>query len=182
MTTTALLGQSCSLNGTKCFQARRARAPGHAGRVIAASASKQEPQHTSRREAVGVLASVAALLSAAPAGAFLGIGEGQEKLDTYTEDTKAILGEVKQYLDLPKDAANREEFVLNLRNSINSWVAKYRRSDFTGKQSFGNTYTTLNALAGHFNSFGNSQPLPKKRFERAVKEVGDAEKQLTRGR
>lgn len=32
-----------------------------------------------------------------------------------------------------------------------------------------NTYTTLNALAGHFNSFGNAQPLPKKRFERAVK-------------
>ena len=32
-----------------------------------------------------------------------------------------------------------------------------------------NTYTTLNALAGHFNSFGNAQLLPKKRFERAVK-------------
>lgn len=32
-----------------------------------------------------------------------------------------------------------------------------------------NTYTTLNALAGHFNSFGTGQPLPKKRFERAVK-------------
>lgn len=47
----------------------------------------QEPQQTSRREVVGVLASAAALLSAAPARAFLGIGEGQEKLDTYTEDT-----------------------------------------------------------------------------------------------
>ncbi len=50
---------------------------------------------------------------------------------------KEILVKVKAYLDLPKDAENREEFVLELRNSINAWVAKYRRSDFTGKQSFG---------------------------------------------
>lgn len=49
----------------------------------------------------------------------------------------AVLGEVKKYLDLPKDDPSREEFVLGLRDSINSWVAKYRRSDFTGKQSFG---------------------------------------------
>lgn len=49
----------------------------------------------------------------------------------------AVLGEVKKYLDLAKDDPSREEFVLGLRNSINKWVAKYRRSDFTGKQSFG---------------------------------------------
>lgn len=54
---------------------------------------------------------------------------------------KEILGEVKKYLDLPKDDPSREEFVLNLRNGINKWVAKYRRSDFTGKQSFG--YATV---------------------------------------
>jgi photosystem II Psb27 protein len=150
--------------------------------MTVASAAKQDFQCSSRREVVATVASAAALLSATPAWAFLGIGEGQEKLDAYNSDTSAVLGEVKKYLDLPKDDPSREEFVLGLRDSINSWVAKYRRSDFTGKQSFGNTYTTLNALAGHFNSFGNGQPLPKKRFERAVKEVGDAEKQLARGR
>ena len=32
-----------------------------------------------------------------------------------------------------------------------------------------NTYTVLNALAGHFNSFGNNAPLPKKRLDRIVK-------------
>ena len=31
------------------------------------------------------------------------------------------------------------------------------------------TYTVLNALAGHFNSFGNNAPLPKKRLDRIVK-------------
>jgi hypothetical protein len=32
-----------------------------------------------------------------------------------------------------------------------------------------NTYTVLNALAGHFNSFGPSAPIPKKRLDRIVK-------------
>lgn len=45
-----------------------------------------------------------------------------------------------------------------------------------------NTYTALNALAGHFNSYGLSQPLPKKRLERIQKELDDATKMLARGR
>lgn len=32
-----------------------------------------------------------------------------------------------------------------------------------------NTYSALNALAGHYNSFGTSAPVPKKRLERLVK-------------
>lgn len=47
----------------------------------------QEPQQSSRRDAIAVFASAAALLSATPAWALLGIGEGQEKLDAYTSDT-----------------------------------------------------------------------------------------------
>ena len=45
-----------------------------------------------------------------------------------------------------------------------------------------NTYTALNALAGHFNSFGTTAPLPKKRLERIQKELDDATKMLGRGR
>ena len=45
-----------------------------------------------------------------------------------------------------------------------------------------NTYTALNALAGHFNSFGTTAPLPKKRLERINKELDDATKMLGRGR
>lgn len=48
--------------------------------------------------------------------------------------------------------------------------------------NFRNTYTALNALAGHFNSYGLSQPLPKKRLERIQKELDDATKMLARGR
>lgn len=32
-----------------------------------------------------------------------------------------------------------------------------------------NTYSALNALAGHYNSFGTSAPIPKKRLDRLVK-------------
>jgi hypothetical protein len=34
-----------------------------------------------------------------------------------------------------------------------------------------NTYSALNALAGHFNSFGVEAPLPKKRLERVQKVI-----------
>ncbi len=34
---------------------------------------------------------------------------------------------------------------------------------------FRNTYSALNALAGHYNSFGAQAPIPKKRLERLVK-------------
>jgi hypothetical protein len=32
-----------------------------------------------------------------------------------------------------------------------------------------NTYSALNALAGHYNNFGSQAPIPKKRLERLVK-------------
>jgi len=32
-----------------------------------------------------------------------------------------------------------------------------------------NTYSALNALAGHYNSFGATAPIPKKRLERLSK-------------
>lgn len=32
-----------------------------------------------------------------------------------------------------------------------------------------NTYSALNALAGHFNSFGATAPIPKKRLDRLQK-------------
>ena len=35
-----------------------------------------------------------------------------------------------------------------------------------------NTYSALNALAGHYNNFGTQAPIPKKRLERLVKVGG----------
>jgi len=70
-----------------------------------------------------------------------------------------------------------------VRDDINTWVARYRRNTkYGGRPSYSNTYSVCNALAGHYNSFGNEAAIPKKRLERMVKELADAELLLSRGR
>lgn len=53
-------------------------------------------------------------------------------------------------------------------------MARYRRdTTFSGRPSYGNVYSAVNAMAGHLNSFGPTAPVPKKRLERMIK-VGGA--------
>ena len=42
-------------------------------------------------------------------------------------------------------------------------------TSFSGRPSYGNTYSAVNAMAGHLNSFGPTAPVPKKRLERMIK-------------
>lgn len=66
---------------------------------------------------------------------------------------------------------------------INNWVARYRRSDrFAGRPSFSNLYSALNAMSGHYNSFGPTSNIPKKRLDRIVMELDQASTLVTRGR
>lgn len=59
---------------------------------------------------------------------------------------------------------------LQVRKDINDWVARYRRdTSLSGRPSYGNTYSAVNAVAGHLNSFGPTAPIPKKRLERLLK-------------
>lgn len=146
--------------------------------------ASQEPS-SSRREALAAGSVVLAglLSSAAPAQAFLGFGEGEARENAYKDETGKILAKVNTVLALDKDDPAKEDSVKGLRKDINSWVAKYRRdTKFSGRPSYGNTYSALNALAGHYNSFGATAPIPKKRLERLTKELADAELLLTRGR
>lgn len=139
----------------------------------------------SRRDAVaaGTAVVLASLLNVAPAQAFLGFGEGKQREEAYKSETGDILSKVNTVLSLDKDDPSKEDSVKALRKDINAWVAKYRRDDkFSGKPSFGNTYSALNALAGHYNSFGATAPIPKKRLDRLTKELGDAQMLLTRDR
>lgn len=51
---------------------------------------------------------------------------------------KQVLEKVEDFLALEKDDPKRDDFVTDLRNDINTWVAKYRRrGNFTGRPSFG---------------------------------------------
>lgn len=139
----------------------------------------------SRRQmaAAGAAVLAASLFKAQPAQAFLGIGEGAARDEAYKNDTTAILAEVNGALGMERDDPSRDDKVNQIRKDINSWVAKYRRDDkFSGRPSFSNTYSAINALAGHYNSFGTQAPIPKKRLDRLTKELVDAEALLARNR
>lgn len=48
-----------------------------------------------------------------------------------------LLDKVKNGLELPKDAANREEVFQEIKDKITAWVAKYRRgAAFQGRTSY----------------------------------------------
>ncbi len=93
------------------------------------------------------------------------------------------MGALKLTLELTKESEDRETVVAASKDEANKWVAKYRREGkFTGRPSYGNTYSVINAVLGHYNNFGSDTLFPKKRLERATKEVEDAGRALTRGR
>lgn len=57
---------------------------------------------------------------------------------TMTEMLQSLLLEkVKNGLDLPKDASNREEVFQEIKDKTTAWVAKYRRgAAFQGRPSY----------------------------------------------
>ena len=78
---------------------------------------------------------------------------------------------------------NVADTVAELREASNSWVAKYRKEKaLLGKASFRDMYAALNAVSGHYVSFGPTAPIPAKRKARILEEMETAEKALSRGR
>lgn len=171
--------------------------------VRASTESRSDSSTISRRDAM--LASVAMTSSASlllPQASFAGLFNDDDEVKAqYVKSTTDVLAKVNSVLALPrddpaKDAAvavsetesyHKNHFLIlplqSLRSDINMWVATYRREPrVSGRPSYGNTYSALNALAGHFNNFGAQAPIPKKRLERLVKELDDASLFLTRGR
>lgn len=56
-----------------------------------------------------------------------------------------MLGKVEVFLAVEKDDPKRDDVVTDLRDDINTWVAKYRRrGNFTGRPSFGCGLSVLN--------------------------------------
>lgn len=108
-------------------------------------------------------------------------GSGRD--EKYTNITQGIIEEVRTTLALPRDDESKGPAVEQLRKDTNQWVASYRRDQsYSGRISYSNMYSALNAIAGHYNSFGTSYPIPKKRLDRILQECDVAEKALARGR
>lgn len=63
-----------------------------------------------------------------------------------------LLEKVKNGLDLPKDASNREEVFQDIKEKTTAWVAKYRRgAAFQGRPSY--KYIHLHLPHAHIRHF-----------------------------
>ncbi|KAJ1297263.1 hypothetical protein BS78_01G363900 [Paspalum vaginatum] len=103
--------------------------------------------------------------------------------DEYVTETKEVIGKVRSTINMDKSDPNVADAVAELRELSNSWVAKYRREkSLLGRPSFREMYSALNAVSGHYISFGPTAPIPAKRRARILEEMDTAEKALLRGR
>jgi|Transcript_14069 photosystem II Psb27 protein len=162
-------------------------APARAARAVSVRASAEERQveaTTSRREvAFKAFAALTAASAVRPAPALALFGLGGDPIAKYTEQTTAVIEQVKYTLDLPTDSPDKAGAIEKTRQLTNAWVAKYRRDKaITGRPSYGNVYSALNAVSGHYNNFGTKYPLPAKRKDRVLDEFKTAEIALSRGR
>jgi photosystem II Psb27 protein len=154
--------------------------PRHASPAVSCAAASSEESDiaaavVSRREL-----SAAALLVSTFGAAGGALADADED---YKRETGDVIEQVRTTLALEKTDPNKAAAVAKLRQAGNEWVAKYRKSKkVAGKPSFSNMYSVINAISGHFVSFGASYPIPVKRKDRILDEMKDAEKALNRGR
>ncbi|VFQ61798.1 unnamed protein product [Cuscuta campestris] len=145
---------------------------------IISAATRSAVNCTSRREFIslssGILCSHG-ILSAAVARA--------ASDEEYVKETTEVIGKVKSTVEKEKGDPDIVDAVADLREASNSWVAKYRREKgLLGRPSFRDVYSALNAISGHYVSFGPTTPIPAKRKQRILEEVQSAEQALQRGR
>lgn len=99
----------------------------------------------------------------------------------YSQDTAAVLDNLRTAIELPKDAPNQKEVVTLAREQISDYASRYRRNAKTaGLRSFTTMQTALNALAGYYSSYG-VRPLPEKLKKRLTEEFKQVEIALKRG-
>lgn len=155
------------------------RHPDHMGQQMnykSSSSNRGGCCSVGRRELAALAAAVTLL---APAAGALAEASDEE----YVEETSNVIKKVRATINMDKTDPNVASAVSELRDASNSWVAKYRREKtLLGRASFRDMYSALNAVSGHYISFGPTAPIPAKRKARILEEVDTAEKALLRGR
>jgi len=98
----------------------------------------------------------------------------------YAKDTISVVKTLKEAIETPKDASNKDEVREKSLSLITDYISRYRNRGLVNKtQSFTTMQTALNAMAGHYKNFA-SRPLPDKLKERLNKELSLAEKMVLR--
>ncbi|XP_041992454.1 photosystem II repair protein PSB27-H1, chloroplastic-like [Salvia splendens] len=147
-------------------------------RTTPAAAAAANPTASTARRNFLSLSAIALIL--APAAAEPALAATDEE---YVKETEEVISKVKSTITLDKGDPNVAAAVAELRETSNSWVAKYRREkSLLGRASFRDMYSALNAVSGHYISFGPTAPIPAKRRQRILEEMDTAEKALLRGR
>jgi len=147
------------------------------------SSSKMDEKFDRREMLKNALVASVGVVAATPMPALALFGIGEKSDAKYEEDTKEVINQVREVLDFPMGADGREQSIEKTRALTNEWVARYRRSgDYSGRPSYGLTYSASNAVSGHFNNFGTKYPFPAKRKDRVFEELTSAETQISRGR
>jgi photosystem II Psb27 protein len=99
----------------------------------------------------------------------------------YRDDTLAVVNTMRAAIDLTADSSDRASIQQQVRQQMNDYASRYRRSDAVLKlQSYTTMRTALNGLAGHYSSYPN-RPIPKKLKERLTQELNQIELALKRG-
>merc|ERR1712205_35671 len=134
-------------------------------------------QNTVGRREVALAGVAAISASVLPVGqANAGLFGGKSREEIYADQSNALINEILTTITLAKDDESRPEAIKHLKGSSNDWVAKYRRDNsVSGRPSYGYIYSAVNAVQGHYTNFGTKAPIPKKRAERIVKELKDAQ-------
>ncbi|KAF6154516.1 hypothetical protein GIB67_028408 [Kingdonia uniflora] len=134
--------------------------------------------HTSRREFTTLVAGLLAPTLLIPVYSASAASD-----EEYIKETEEVISKVKATISMEKNDPNVATAVSDLRETSNSWVAKYRREkSLLSRVSFRDMYSALNAVSGHYISFGPTSQIPAKRRQRILEEVETAEKNLLRGR
>ena len=98
----------------------------------------------------------------------------------YAKDTIAVVKALKNAIETPKDASDKNEIRDEALSLITDYISRYRnRGMINTTQSFTTMQTALNAMAGHYKNF-STRPLPDKLKERLNKELSIAEKMVLR--
>jgi len=98
----------------------------------------------------------------------------------YPKDTISVVKALKEAIETPKDASNKDEVREESLSLITDYISRYRNRGLVNKtQSFTTMQTALNAMAGHYKNFA-TRPLPEKLKERLNKELSLAEKMVLR--
>ncbi len=99
----------------------------------------------------------------------------------YRDDTLAVVSTMRAAIDLTADSSDRVSIQQQVRQQMNDYASRYRRSDSVLKlQSYTTMRTALNGLAGHYSSYPN-RPIPKKLKDRLTQELNQIELALKRG-